>query len=136
VSLGHGETDSIADTLAQGTSGDLNTGGIMSLRVARSDAADFLLSKRKKKVNSGGQTNTRGICAPETRLAPYPEVLDVVHSNGIAEEVEDSILEHAAVTVPNQVARVRNTSCIWLVSSPWELPSIGRRDWSRRRRAG
>ena len=43
VSLGHGETDSIADTLSQGASGDLDAGGIMGLGVAGGDAVHRLL---------------------------------------------------------------------------------------------
>lgn len=43
VSLGHGKTDGVADTLAKGASGDLNAGGVLSLGVTRSLAADFLL---------------------------------------------------------------------------------------------
>lgn len=42
VSLGHGQTDGIADTLTQRAGGDLDTGGIVSLGVARSDAINSL----------------------------------------------------------------------------------------------
>lgn len=42
VSLSHGQTNSIADTLAQGTSGNLNSGGVMGLGVAGSLAVDCL----------------------------------------------------------------------------------------------
>lgn len=38
---------------------------------------------------------------------PYPEVLQVVHSDGIAEEVEEGVLEHAAVAVPRHDPSVR-----------------------------
>lgn len=42
VSLSHGQANGIADTLTKGTGGDLNSGGIVGLRVARSFAADRL----------------------------------------------------------------------------------------------
>lgn len=42
VRLGDGEANGIGDTLAQGTSGDLNARGIMRLRVTRGDAVYFL----------------------------------------------------------------------------------------------
>lgn len=42
VSLGHGQTNSIAHTLTKRASGDLNSGGIMGLRVARSLGIDSL----------------------------------------------------------------------------------------------
>ena len=38
-------------------------------------------------------------------LAPYPEVLEVVHRDLVAENVEESILEHAAMAVPSNRAR-------------------------------
>lgn len=34
------------------------------------------------------------------RIRTHPEGLDIIHGNLIAEEVEESILEHAAVAVP------------------------------------
>lgn len=42
VSLGNGETDSIADTLTERASGDLNAGGVMGLGMAGGLAADSL----------------------------------------------------------------------------------------------
>lgn len=42
VRLGDGETDGIGEALAERAGGDLNTGGIMSLRMARQDAVDLL----------------------------------------------------------------------------------------------
>lgn len=42
VSLGHSQTNSIADTLTQRASGDLDTGSIVSLGVARGDAVNSL----------------------------------------------------------------------------------------------
>lgn len=56
-------------TLAERTSGDLDTWGIVGLWVTWGDAVD----------------GTEG--------------LDVVHGDAVAEEVEESILEHAAVSV-------------------------------------
>lgn len=45
MSLGNGETDSIANTLAQRTSGDLNAGGVVSLGVTGRLAVDALAEK-------------------------------------------------------------------------------------------
>lgn len=42
VSLGHGQTDGIGETLTEGSGGDFDTGGIMSLGVAGCDAVDLL----------------------------------------------------------------------------------------------
>lgn len=42
VSLGHGETNGVADTLAEGASGDLNAGSVVRLGVARGDAVQCL----------------------------------------------------------------------------------------------
>jgi hypothetical protein len=38
--------------------------------------------------------------SPKGRAA-YPEILKVLHRDGIAEEVEEGILEHAAMAVPS-----------------------------------
>ena len=42
VGLGNGKTNSVADTLTQRTSGDLDTGGVVGLGVAGSDAVNVL----------------------------------------------------------------------------------------------
>lgn len=42
VSLGHGQTNSVAHTLTEGAGGDFDSGGIMGLGVARRLAVDFL----------------------------------------------------------------------------------------------
>jgi hypothetical protein len=42
VSLGDGKANGVGDTLAQGAGSNLNTGGVMSLGVARSYAVDVL----------------------------------------------------------------------------------------------
>jgi hypothetical protein len=42
VPLSNGKTDSVGKTLAEGTSGDLDTGGVMGLRVTRSDRVNLL----------------------------------------------------------------------------------------------
>lgn len=42
VGLGHGKTNSVADTLAERASGDLDTGGVMGLGVTGGDAVDGL----------------------------------------------------------------------------------------------
>jgi len=47
VGLGHGETDGIGETLAKRTSGDLNTGGVVSLGVTGGDAVKLLQKSAK-----------------------------------------------------------------------------------------
>jgi hypothetical protein len=42
VGLGHGETDGVGKTLAERTSGDLNTGGVVGLGVTGGDAVNLL----------------------------------------------------------------------------------------------
>lgn len=71
----------------------------MGLGVARGDAVHFLyqVDKLVLTVSHGwcSSVAARDSCG----FKPYPEVLEVVHSDGIAEEVKESVLEHAAVTV-------------------------------------
>lgn len=43
VGLSHGETNSVGETLAKRTSGDLNTGGVVGLGVTGGDAVELLL---------------------------------------------------------------------------------------------
>lgn len=43
VGLSNGETNSVGETLAKRTSGDLNTGGVVGLGVTGGDAADLLV---------------------------------------------------------------------------------------------
>jgi hypothetical protein len=42
VSLGNGQTDGVGETLAKRTSGDLDTGGVVSLGVTGGDAVELL----------------------------------------------------------------------------------------------
>lgn len=67
--LSNSKSDSVCETLAQRTSRDLNTGGVVSLRVTRGDTVDLT------------------------------ESLDVVEGERVAEEVEERILEHTSVAV-------------------------------------
>lgn len=43
LSLGNGETDGVGETLTERTSGDLNTGGVVSFGVTRGLAVELLL---------------------------------------------------------------------------------------------
>lgn len=90
VSLSHGQTNSVGETLTQRTSGDLNTRGFVSLGVTGSDATKLLGRISKALVLSivNGKT--------------YSEVLQVVHGDIITEEVEESVLEHATVAVSDE----------------------------------
>ena len=53
VGLGNGKTNSVADTLAQRTSGYLDTGGVVGLGVARSDAVNVLKVRCQRVVCIG-----------------------------------------------------------------------------------
>lgn len=44
VPLSNGETNSVGETLTKGTSGDLDTGGVVGLRVTGSDRVNLLRS--------------------------------------------------------------------------------------------
>lgn len=69
VGLSHGETDCVGEALAQRTGGDLDTGSVVALGVAWGDAVDLT------------------------------EVLQVVERDTVAEQVQQSILQHAAMAV-------------------------------------
>lgn len=69
LTLSHGKTDGVGETLAKGTSGDLNAGGVVRLGV------------------------TGGLAVNLT------EVLEVVHGEVIAEQVEQGVLQNAAMAV-------------------------------------
>jgi hypothetical protein len=97
VGLGHGETDGVSETLAERTSGDLDTGGVVSLGVTGGDAVNLLRKSAKSNLIQ--------------REFTYTELLQVVHGQGVAEKVEQSILEHAAVAVAMDVALVIVQSC-------------------------
>ena len=88
VLLRNGKTDGVGETLTKRSSGDLNTGGIMSFRVARCDAVNLL---GYVSFDSGIETASIG--------PTYTEVLQVVDAYAIAEKVQQSILEHTSVTV-------------------------------------
>jgi hypothetical protein len=58
VGLGDGETNSVGETLAERTSGDLNTGGVVGLGVTGGDTAELLVgikSVRGDQSTKGGQ---------------------------------------------------------------------------------
>lgn len=88
VSLGNGQTNSVGETLAKGTSGDLDTGSVVSLRVTGGNAVELL----PRELGQGLYISTKH--------RTYTEVLQVVHGEGVAEQVQQSILQHAAVAVP------------------------------------
>lgn len=50
LGLSNGKTDGVGETLAQGTSGDLNTGGVMGLGVTRSDTVELLWGIRVRSM--------------------------------------------------------------------------------------
>lgn len=95
VGLGNGQTNSVGETLAKRTSGDLNTGGVVGLGVTGGDAVELL-----QKIS------TRDFLGVDNVGQTYTEVLQVVHGEGVAEKVQQSILEHAAVAVANWSSRL------------------------------
>jgi hypothetical protein len=50
VSLGNGQTDGVGETLAKRTSGDLDTGGVVSLGVTGGDAVELLWGEGSARV--------------------------------------------------------------------------------------
>jgi len=84
------KANSVGETLTKRASGDFNTGSVMRLGVAGSDAIDLLYLQ----INPALSKET--IHARKT----YTEGLQIVHAHAIAKEVEQSILEHAAVAIP------------------------------------
>lgn len=67
--LCNGKTDSVGESLTERASGDFNAGCVVGFWVARCDGVDLA------------------------------EVLEVIDGDGVAEEVKESVLEHAAVAV-------------------------------------
>jgi hypothetical protein len=47
LGLGHGKTNSVGETLTKRTSGDLNSGGVVSLGVTGGNAVNGLVSRQK-----------------------------------------------------------------------------------------
>ena len=72
VSLGNGQTNGVAETLAQRAGGDFNTGGVISLGVAGSETVEL------------------------------SEMLQVLDGQFVTEQMKEGILKHASVTVPIQ----------------------------------
>lgn len=97
VSLGNGQTDGVRETLTKRSSGDLNTGGVVGLGVTGSDAVELL-------------GESAGTFHLEINRA-YTEGLEVIQGQLVAEEVQQSVLQHAAVAVP-----IRSSS-VWTISS-------------------
>jgi hypothetical protein len=104
VRLGHCETDGIGETLAKRASGDFDTGGVMSLRVTGGDAVNLLWGR--------SVIDHTGVAIDARVGSTYTEVLEVVDGDLVAEEMDQSILEHASVTVA-----VRKGLARWLDNS-------------------
>lgn len=92
LSLGNGKTNSVGDTLSEGTSGDLDTRGVVGLGVTRGDAVNGLECCQIDGFFSDPQMQSSSV-------STYSESLDVIHGDGVAEQVEEGILKHAAVAV-------------------------------------
>lgn len=91
VRLSNSHTNGVGETLTKRTGGDLNTRGVVSLRVARRDAVNLT------------------------------ELLQVVDANLVAEQMQESILEHATVAVAARMSAIVKPAAIfynlWLKSS-------------------
>jgi hypothetical protein len=59
VPLSNGKTDSVGKALAEGTSGDLDTGGVVGLRVTRSDRVNLLRSSDFAQLSYSSTALTR-----------------------------------------------------------------------------
>jgi hypothetical protein len=82
VCLGNGKTNGISEALAEWSSCDFDTWGIMRLRMTRCDAIY------------------------------RAEGLDVVEANGVAKKMKKRILKHATVTIPiNSVSWISQKGC-------------------------
>lgn len=90
VSLGDGKTNGVGDTLTQRTGGDFDTGGIVRLGVTRGDTAKLL-----------GEISFFILLSFST--STYTEGLEVVEGDAVSIEVEQSVLQHASVTVASVV---------------------------------
>ena len=90
MGLGNGKTDSIADTLTKRASGDLNSGGVVGLGMAGSDAVKFL------------RTYEYDDQLVRDKFSSYSEALNVVKRN-VTIKVKEGILQHATVAVAYQL---------------------------------
>ena len=91
--LRNSETNSVCKALTQGARCDLDTGSVMCFWMAWGDAIDVL------KVH--GQL---GLLIVWQSLETYSEMLQVIHRDFVPKQVEKSILEHAAVAVPERMS--------------------------------
>lgn len=87
VSLGDGQTDGVGETLTERAGRHLDTGSVVSFGVTGADAVNGL------------EWSMLEYYAWRTPRGTYAERLEVVHADGVTEQVEESILEHATVAV-------------------------------------
>ena len=86
VSLSNCETHGVGEALAERSSRDLNTGSVVAFGMAGGYAVHLLLSLDYR--------------ALANKVVTYSEVLQVIHRDLVAEQMQESILKHAAMSVP------------------------------------
>ena len=91
--LSNSQTDCVGETLPERSCGDLNTWGIMSFWMTRSDAVDLL--------------NLLSACVHLSRARPsYSEILQVIDSDLIAKQVQQCVLEHTTMAVSGSTSAI------------------------------
>jgi len=111
VSLGHGETDSIGETLTQRTSGDFNTGGVV-LQIVQQKISTALSQETTYRLgvtrSLGSELlypwSARGI-RKDFHYCTYAEGPQVINGEVVAKQVQESILQHASVAVAMGLVR-------------------------------
>lgn len=85
VGLSNRQTNCVGETLTQWAGCHLDTGGVVSLGMARGDAVDLLQPSQLPATFESDRT--------------YSEVFEVIHGDAVAEQVQEGILQHAAMSV-------------------------------------
>ena len=87
--LSNSKTNCVGETLAKRTRSDFNTLSIMSFGVTRCDTVDRLEEYKSEEVIIGVLSS----------LHTYSEGFEIIHRKLVSAEMEECILEHAAVSV-------------------------------------
>ena len=96
VRLGNGKTDSVGETLAERTGGDLNARCVVVCRMAGCFAVDLLSQSQRLRDRLTG-------------FLTYAEGLEVVKGQAEAEQVEQGVLQKTGVSVTTQCYQLCNS---------------------------
>ena len=105
VCLRNSETNSVCKALTQGARCNLDTWGVMCFWMAWGDAIDVLKVHRQL-----------GVLTAWRLLETYSEMLQVIHCDFVPEQVEKSVLEHAAMPVPERMSASTYCEIDWKLS--------------------